>query len=217
MGARSAAYDFASDKPGGGCHITMRGDSIAKAISGAVACGGLAVAVGAAVLGTQSPYRDVLIVAGIDALVIGVAAFLLVMIFLGERPAAAPAKLKPRMRSLDSPEGHELKHMLVRFVSSDKPVTIGFPADDPEAEQFAAQISQFLQDNSFRVVGFAAASPTVRLEPGIGIDEDNHILVGPIGSLPPAKAPARPPAPAARNSAGLAPAEALQASRANSP
>ena len=181
----------------------MRANSIAKAISAAIACVGLTVAVGGATLGAKSPYREVLIVAGIDGFVVGVAAFILIIIFFSETAPASPIRASPRMRSLDNPEGQELKKMLVRHVARDKPVTIGFPGDDPEAERFAAQIGQFLHENSFTVLDFAAAAPTVRLDPGIGIDDGNHILVGPIGSrastapsmntsLPVASRPRRP-------------------------
>jgi hypothetical protein len=189
----------------------MRVYSLAKAVSAAIAGVGLAVAVGAAVIGRDLPYRDWLIVAGVDALVIGGAAFVLAVIF-GDKPAPSPAKIKPRMRSLDSADGQELKRMLVQYISSEKPVTISYPADDPEAERFAAQIGQFLHENSFKVVGFAAAPPTVQLDPGIGIDDDNHILVGPMGSRGPS-APAAEPATQAEpwspaQGAGRSPASA---------
>jgi hypothetical protein len=205
-----------SAKAGGGCHIAMRIDSLAKAVSAAIAGVGLAVAVGVALFGRDLPYRDWLIVAGIDALAIGGAAFVLAMMF-SDRPASAPTLIKPRMRSLDSADGHELKRMLVQHISSEKPVTISYPADDPEAEQFAAQIGQFLHHNNFNVVGFAAAPPTVLLEPGIGIDDGNHILVGPIGSPGHTLAAAEPAAVNEPWSDGQAPAEILQARGLQSP
>jgi len=171
--------------------------SIAKATSAVVACGGLAVAISAAALGSESTYRDLLIVGGVDGFTIGCAAFILLLIFFNEKPASSPLNMDPLMRSLDNPEGHELKRMLVRHVSREKPVTIGFPADDPEAQRFAGQIGRFLHKNSFKVVGFAAELPTVRLDPGIGIDESNHILVGPIEAPAPSPASTKSPLPAA--------------------
>ena len=194
----------------------MRVNSLAKAISAAIAGLGLAIAVGAAVIGRDLPYRDWLIVAGVDALTIGGAAFVLAVIF-GDRLASPPASIKPRMRSLDSADGQELKRMLVHHISSEKPVTISYPADDPEAERFAAQIGQFLHENNFKVVGFAAAPPTVRLDPGIGIDDGNHILVGPIGSRGPTAPAAEPAARPEPWSPGQAPAEVLQARGHNAP
>jgi hypothetical protein len=197
----------------------MRGISIVKGLSVGLACAGLALAIGAATLASGLPYRDLLIVAGIDALAIGVAAFFLINIFFDERPANLPsANLTPRMRSLDNPEGHELKRMLVRYVAQNKPVTIGFPADDPEAEQFAEQISRFLQDNSFDVTSFGAASPTEQLDLGIGIDDGNHILVGPVASWAGKAALTEPPPPppAEFDAESAAPARDLQASGLNS-
>lgn len=194
----------------------MRANTLAKSVSVVIACGGLALAVGAATLGRGSPYRDALIVAGVDAFTIGAAAFILIVIFLHEKPPAARANLSPPMRSLDNPEGNELKKMLVRHVAPDKAVTIGFPADDAEAEQFAGQIGGFLHESGFAVTGFAAELPAVRLDPGIGIDGDNHILVGPIGSRVRSPASAAP-SPAALGPESPAPAEALQASGLGSP
>ena len=196
----------------------MRGISIVKGVSVGLACAGLALAIGAAVLASGLPYRDLLIVAGIDALTIGVAAFFLISIFIDERPANLPsANLTPRMRSLDNPEGHELKRMLVRYVAQNKPVTIGFPADDPEAEQFAEQIGRFLQGNSFEVTSFGAAPPTEQLGSGIGIDDGNHILVGPIGSWAGNAASELPsPPPAELDAESTVPARDLQASGLNS-
>ncbi len=184
-----------------------------------LACAGLALAVGTAALAPGLAYRDLLIVAGIDGLAIGVAAFFLITIFFDERQAKLPAaKLTPRKRSLDNPEGHELKRMLVRYIAQNKPVTIGFPADDPEAEQFAGQIGQFLQANSFEVTSFGAAPPTEQLDPGIGIDDGNHILVGPIGSWARNAAsaePTPPPLPAEFNAESTVPARDRQASGLN--
>lgn len=194
----------------------MRVDSLAKAVSAAIAGAGLALAVGVALIGRNLPYRDWLIVAGIDALAIGGAAFVLAMIF-SARPTSEPDSLKPRMRSLDSADGQELKRMLVQYIASEKPVTISYPADDPEAERFAGQIGQFLHENSFNVVGFAPAPPTVRLDPGIGIDDGNHILVGPIGSRGPPAPPAEPEARPEPWSPAQAPAEVLHARGLNSP
>ena len=169
-----------SARAGGGRHIAMRVNSLAKAVSAAIAGIGLTIAVGAALIGHGLPYRDWLIVAGIDALAIGGAAFVLAMIF-SDRPASPPLSIKPRMRSLESADGQELKRTLVHFIAGGKPVTISYPAGDPEAERFAGQIGQFLHENSFTVVGFAAAPPTVRLDRHRN-DDGNHILVGPIGS-----------------------------------
>ena len=194
----------------------MRFISLAKAISAATAGVGLALAVGAAVLGQDLPYRDWVIVAGVDALAIGAAAYVLMVIFSG-KPASAPARTKPHVRSLDSADGQELKRMLVQYISSEKPVTISYPADDQEAEQFAAQISELLHTNGFKVVGFAAAPPTERFDPGIGIDDGNHILVGPIGARGSAAPAAAPAAPPEQWSPATPPAEALQASGMNSP
>jgi hypothetical protein len=159
----------------------MNASSLAKGLSAVIAGGGLLVAIGAAALIRQSSDRDLLMVAGIDGFVIGAAAFILVLIFAkGKAEDPTPVQVQPRTRSLDSPDGHELKRMLVRHVLRDKPVTIGFTADDQEAERFAAQIGQFLHEHDFQVVGFAAEAPDAGLDPGIGIDESNHILVGPI-------------------------------------
>jgi hypothetical protein len=189
----------------------MHATSIGKAISAAIAFGGLSIAAGAAALGPELPKRAWLIVGGIDGFAIGAAAFILILIFYSHTPAFSPVSSSPNVRSLDNTEGQELKRMLVRHVARGKPVTIGFLADDPEAEQFAGQIGRFLHENKFTVVGFAAEPPTVLLEPGIGIDRGNHILVGPIesrahspstnASFPSEPIPENPP-----------PAEALQAS-----
>jgi hypothetical protein len=193
----------------------MHASSIAKAASATLAGGGLALAAGAAAFGAQSPYREMLIVAGIDGLAIGLAAFVLVMIFRSAKPSDPQVLLATRKRSLDSPEGNELKHMLMRVVSSDKPVTIGFAPDDPEARRFAGQIGQFLHEQSFKIIDFAAAPPTVQLDPGIGIDEGNHILVGPIDSRATNAPVAGPAEPAAHHQDDQATAQAMQAAGAH--
>jgi hypothetical protein len=54
-----------------------------------------------------------------------------------------------------------------------------FPPNDPEAKSFAQQIASFLDQNGFRVAGFASEAPPVTFAPGVGID-GNRIKVGPM-------------------------------------
>jgi hypothetical protein len=162
--------------------------SLAKAAWAVLACGGVALAVGAAIFAFGSPYRDLLIVAGIDAFTIGLTGFIVTRIFSSRQPTRL-VDPDPLMRSLDNSEGQELKRMLVGHLSRAKPISISFPADDAEARRFAGQIARFLHKHRFDVTSFDAEAPTLRLDPGIGINGSNHILVGPIRASAPSPIP----------------------------
>ena len=162
--------------------------SAARTVSLALACGGVAALIGASAIGTRAAYFDTLIVAGVDALAIGGAGQILLLIFFGKKRPSSPVGMHPSPRSLEKSAAYELKAMLVQQLSREKPVIIGFPPD-PEAQRFAQQIATFLDNNGFRIVGFAAELPPVPFEPVVGIDVGgNRVMVGAI------KAAVAPPA-----------------------
>lgn len=162
--------------------------SVINAVSVALACGGIASLLLASAIGPRVGYFDILIVVGVDAVTIGAAAQILLQIFSGKGREIQTASVEPPPRSLQNRNAHELKVALVQHLSREKPVIIGFPPDDGEAQGFAQQIATFLDDHGFRIAGFAAELLAVPFAPGVGLD-GNRVLVGPVRAAAPSAEP----------------------------
>jgi len=152
-----------------------------KVILATLVLAGIVAVLVAALIGGSSPYRDLVIVAGIDGLVVGSAGLLLLRILApGQERPAVPANDAAR-RSLDHPAAISLRAALVQALSRADQVNISAPADDREAQGFARQIAIFLSGEGFQVADIRAEPPGTPLPPGVGVAENNHLFVGPSG------------------------------------
>jgi hypothetical protein len=125
-----------------------------------------------------SPYRNWVIAAGIDCLALALAGLGLLRIFPQNiRDCDDPKKRSPR--SVESPAADELRAAIVQHLAPDQPVNIIFEAHHREAEHFAKQIADFLHGRGFKVAEVLPEPNMLPLLPGVGVTENNRVLVGP--------------------------------------
>ena len=140
---------------------------------------GLAAGIAATALGPGSSFFKILIAGGVDGLAIGIAGLLLQLIFPVKKPRPPFAMMHATSRSLDHPEAGNLRILLLQHLSCNEPVNMIFPADDIEAHEFAQQIARYLAENGFRIGEIAPGLSSLPLVRGIGLRENNQVVVGP--------------------------------------